>query len=333
MTTSARSNELQELALTLDAEERALCVHELDPALFERSLLAPAREFLSRPGKAFRARFIEAVFALAGGARGRLPRASLEAIELLHGGSLIIDDIQDQALMRRGAPALHRQVGTGKAVNIGNWLYFVALSRLHDVELPPTQGWELLRAAHRCLVRCHEGQALDLGLSMAELKASELRAAAQTTSTLKTGALLGFAARLGAELACADSLQVAALERFGEQVGVALQMLDDLSSFTAEERRAKALEDLAGGRVNWIWVWAKESVDELSFRQLTRTLGKPEEHGELCVRLAEASGARGRCAVRAALDEALAELRANFGASAQLDHLTLELKRLEKSYG
>lgn len=333
MTKLARSNDPHELALTLDAEERALRAHELDPALFERSLLAPAREFLSRPGKAFRARFLESVFALAGGARGRLPRAALEAIELLHGGSLIIDDIQDQALMRRGAPALHRQVGTGKAVNIGNWLYFVALSRLHEVDLAPARGWELLRAAHRCLVRCHEGQALDLGVSVAELKASELSAAAHTTSTLKTGALLGFAARLGAELAAAPSAQVAALERFGEQVGVALQMLDDLGSFVAEERRAKALEDLAGGRVSWVWVWAKESLDELSFRQLTRTLARPEEHHELCVRLAEASEARGRAAVRAALDRALTELGADFGTSAQLEQLALELKRLEKSYG
>ncbi|HEX6242909.1 MAG TPA: polyprenyl synthetase family protein, partial [Polyangiales bacterium] len=205
--------------------------------------------------------------------------------------------------------------------------------RLHDVELPPARGWELLRAAHRCLVRCHEGQALDLGVSVAELKASELRAAAHTTSTLKTGALLGFAARLGAELAGASAPEVAALERFGEQIGVALQMLDDLGSFAAEERRAKALEDLAGGRVNWIWVWAKESLDELSFRQLTRTLGKPDEHVELCGRLAQASETRGRAAVRDALDQALSELKADFGASAQLEQLALELKRLEKSYG
>jgi geranylgeranyl pyrophosphate synthase len=333
MTPLARSTEIHELGLTLEAEGRALRAHDLDPAHFERSLLAPAREFLSRPGKAFRARFLEAVFALAGGARGRLPRGSLEAIELLHGGSLIIDDIQDQALTRRGAPALHRQIGTGKALNIGNWLYFVALSRLHELELPPARAWELLRAAHRCLVRCHEGQALDLGLAVAELKPSELQAAAQTTSALKTGALLGFAARLGAELAGAPAGQVAALERFAERVGVALQMLDDLGSFLAEERRGKALEDLAGGRVNWVWVWAKDSLDELRFRQLTRALGRPDEHAELCVRLAEASEARGRAAIRDLLDRALTELGADFGASAQLEQLALELKRLEKSYG
>jgi geranylgeranyl pyrophosphate synthase len=321
------------LSLSLEEELHMVEEHGVDPVLFERSLLAGAREFLARPSKGFRARLIECSFALAGGAKGALPRACLEAIELLHGGSLIVDDIQDEAELRRGAPALHRLVGIPRALNTGNWLYFVALSRLHALQLEPARALELVRAAHRCLLRCHEGQALDLGLRVSEITRYELDTICRTTSRLKTGALMGFAARLGAEAARAPEPEAHVLERFGTQMGVALQMLDDLGSFVDETRSAKALEDLAGERVNWVWSWAREAVDEVSFRQLLRTLGRREEHPELCARLGAASASVGRERVRAALDDALAELRRAFAPSAALEQLAHELTRLERSYG
>jgi len=333
MTSLARKADDALPALSLEPEAEALREHALDPALFERHLFAAAREFLARPGKAFRARLVEAAYALAGGTKGRLPRACLEAIELLHAGSLIVDDIQDQARERRGGPALHLIVGTPKALNTGNWLYFVALSRLHQLELPPARAWALLRAAHECLVRCHEGQALDLGIRVSEAKTSELGSIAQTTSALKTGALMGFAARLGAEVAGASDDVVAALERFGANIGVALQMLDDLGSVSSSERLEKALEDLAGERVSWVWAWARETLDEVSFRQLTRSLGNPQEHVELCSRLAQAGTGLGRARVRQAIDAALCELRESLSPDAPLEQLTWELSRLEKSYG
>jgi geranylgeranyl pyrophosphate synthase len=333
MSFPARHEETSTLVLGLGRERAALAQHEGVLDLLERDLLSLARDFLARPGKAFRARLIEACFVLAGGAPGTVPRASLEAIELLHGGSLIIDDIQDQSQTRRGLPALHRTVGTPKAINTANWLYFVALSRLHELELDPARGFALLCAAHSCLIRCHEGQALDIGVRVSELKAAELAHIAKTTSTLKTGALIGFAARLGAEVAHAPARDVEALEQFGERIGVALQMLDDLGCFVAEERREKALEDLSLERVNWVWCWAREALDEVTFRKLMRSLARPEEHVSLCERLADASQALGRERARAAIEKACALLRESFTGRPALEGVLLELARLERSYG
>ncbi|MDB4987061.1 MAG: Polyprenyl synthetase, partial [Myxococcaceae bacterium] len=104
--------------------------HGIDPEHLERALYGAAREFLGRPGKAFRTRLIEGCFALLAQDGERVPAAAVETIELLHGGSLIVDDIQDDALTRRGSPALHQLIGTPRALNTGNWLYFVALARL-----------------------------------------------------------------------------------------------------------------------------------------------------------------------------------------------------------
>jgi geranylgeranyl pyrophosphate synthase len=333
MISPVRQTALHPVLLTVEVEERTLHSLPLDPAHFERHLLAAAREFLARPGKAFRARLVEVAYALAGGARNRLPHACLEAIELLHAGSLIVDDIQDSALTRRGAPALHQLVGTPKALNTGNWLYFVALSRLHQLDLPALRALSLSRAAHECLVRCHEGQALDLGVRVSEAKASELGALAHATSTLKTGALMGFAARLGAEVAGGGEAELLALERFGAKIGLALQMLDDLGSFVSSERSEKALEDLAEERVSWVWAWARETLDEVSFRQLLRSLPNKAEHPELCARLAQASAALGKARVRLAIAGALNELCQEFASGPALDQLKLELSRLEKSYG
>lgn len=314
---------------TLDDPSRE---HGLEPTLLERALVGDARAFLARPGKAFRARLIETSYALAGGL-GSVPLAAIEAVELLHGGSLIVDDIQDDAEVRRGAPALHRLIGTPRALNTGNWLYFVALARLDALPLEASRGNDLGRAAHRCLVQCHEGQALDLALRVGDVRRLELPAVVRAISALKTGALTGFAARLGAVTAGAPQRVETALAGFGRKVGIALQMLDDLGSFVSPERHHKALEDLRGERVGWTWAWASEVLDAVRYKQLVRLLEQRSELDALRARLAEASEPLGRARVREALEDAEGELTRVFAPSHALDAVHLELLRLEKSYG
>ncbi len=307
----------------------ALCrAHGVDPAQLERALHAPLREFLARPGKAFRARLIEGCHQLAGGHDA--PAAALEAIELLHAGSLIVDDIQDDADTRRGGPALHRLIGTARALNAGNWLYFEALARLDALELPLSQARTLARQAHLCLRRCHEGQALDLALRVTDTKRNELPALCSFVSLLKTGALMGFAAEVGATSAGADEAGVQALALFGERVGVALQMLDDLGSVASEARAHKATEDLQGQRPSWVWAWASEALDELAYKQLLKLLERGELD-DLRARLALAVEPLARARVHAVLEEAFAALPP--APRPVIEAMRSELSRLEHSYG
>src|SRR5262249_51575318 len=102
---------------------------DFETSLLDTTLYDSAREFLSRPSKGRRSRLIGASYLLAGG-NGRLPQAAVDMIELLHTGSLIVDDIQDGAETRRGGRSLHKLIGMPRALNTGNWLYFVALTRL-----------------------------------------------------------------------------------------------------------------------------------------------------------------------------------------------------------
>jgi geranylgeranyl diphosphate synthase type I len=306
---------------------------ELKAARLEYALHAAAREFLSRSGKAFRARLVETCFDLVARSDASVPRAACEAIELLHSGTLIVDDIQDGAEVRRGAPALHRAIGVPQAINTGNWLYFVALARLDTLPLTDEAARELTRAAHRCLVRCHEGQSLDLALRVTELRPADLAAIVRDVSARKTGTLMAFAASLGATLANASARELELLTRFGRRAGMALQMLDDLGSFVCESRHAKALEDLRSRRVSWVWAWANERLDAVAFQRLLDQLGRDDELTSLRASIAETVESLGRARVHEELTDAQRELRAVFAPDPVLDAIHVELGRLEKSYG
>lgn len=107
-------------------------------ALYRTTLLDPLDEFLARPKKGFRFELIQMAFQWAienlsansmlgspveSDATSKL-RLFSEVVELLHSGSLIVDDIEDQSKMRRGKQTLHELHGVPIALNAGNWLYF-----------------------------------------------------------------------------------------------------------------------------------------------------------------------------------------------------------------
>jgi len=97
-------------------------------AQVEECLVAPARELLARRSKSLRGQLVAAACDLLGGVQTPERRAAVTkvaaAMELLHAGSLIIDDIQDGSVQRRGGPSLHLVYGVPSALCTGNWLYF-----------------------------------------------------------------------------------------------------------------------------------------------------------------------------------------------------------------
>ncbi|MEO6775878.1 MAG: polyprenyl synthetase family protein [Kofleriaceae bacterium] len=295
----------------------------LDPTvparLWREALVDPAGEFLARPGKALRARIVRAGWRLGGG-HGEPPDRLAAALELLHAGSLIVDDVEDGADERRGGPALHRMIGVPLAINTGSWMYFVALAELAEVEP------RALPLAVRTLVRCHQGQALDLAARVTDQDRACVPGIVATATRLKTGVLCRLAAELGAIAAGADDSTRAVIAAFAETMGCGLQMLDDLGALTCPARRAKAYEDLRAARPTWPWAWLAET--DAWDRCIAIT-----ELDALADALADATRELGRARIRATLDDALAGLRAAFGPSAIIDGLAAELARMEASYG
>jgi geranylgeranyl pyrophosphate synthase len=327
---------LESVPVSVAALERAFRedgASALDPmvpsATWWRALAGPAEEFLSRPGKELRAAFVRSGFHLAGGTE--MPESLALIVELLHAGSLVIDDVEDDSDERRGRPALHHVFGVPLAINTGSWMYFWALAEIAGLGLPAENELALYRAACTTLVRCHQGQALDLAVRISDLAMTDCANVVAATTRLKTGTLCGFATSIGALALGAPS---ETLRDFGVSVGTALQMLDDVGSITT--RRDKAREDLRNERPTWPWAWLAETrpfmwgrlVAQLRAANSASSSDDAELDAISDILVAEV-GAYGRDCIHALLADALAAL----GAGPEVAAIRTALGAMEKSYG
>jgi geranylgeranyl pyrophosphate synthase len=306
-------------------------------ALWERALLGPLREFLSRPGKELRARLVALGFTLGGGDARAMPVELPLLLEILHAGSLIVDDIEDGSHERRGRPTLHRLHGVPLALNAGNWLYFWPQVLLAEMPLPEAARLAAHERIARCLLRCHEGQALDLAARVTELAARDVPEVARTLSTLKTGELVGLATGLGAVAASAQPGAIEALSRFGRDLGVGLQMLDDLSGVRNPARRDKALEDLRLMRVTWVWAWLAEELEPADYAALIdrlRGLGSSDgaEYDDVLAQVRFRIGMTGLRRPRQQFASAIARLERVLGSGEWERPLRAELEWLERQF-
>ncbi|MEO8956041.1 MAG: polyprenyl synthetase family protein [Ktedonobacteraceae bacterium] len=158
--------------------------------------------------------------------RRALPAAA--AIELTHNFTLIHDDIEDGDTERRHRSTLWKLWGIPQAINTGDGLFALARLTLWDVldegvagDIAARLGAVLDRA---CLV-LSEGQYLDISF---EGRQNISVAIYLDMISRKTGALMGSAAEMGALLGTSDKETMRRLRSFGDAMGVAFQVRDDL---------------------------------------------------------------------------------------------------------
>lgn len=234
-------------------------VGSVDPVL-ERALLGPITELTANRGKRIRGRLVCFCWHLLDANRAHSAadrcRIAAEAVELIHAGSLIVDDIEDGSPLRRGRPSLHVRHGLPIALNAGNWLYFWPFELLTEIGVARERMLLIYERCHRTLLRAHFGQAIDLGARVATLPRAEVAEVCIASMQLKTGALMGFAAALGAVIAGSSEEVLSITEDFGRDLGVALQMFDDLGNALGKCEPSKRYEDLILSRPSWVWACA-----------------------------------------------------------------------------
>lgn len=176
------------------------------------------------------------------------------AIEMIHTYSLIHDDLpaMDNDDLRRGRPTNHRQFGEATAILAGDGLlthaFEVLATRIED----PAQAVHCCRelAAAAGVVGMVGGQQADIeaesrehtpeaAVSVDKIISSpgEELAALQAIHRRKTGKIITCAVRMGAILAAATAEQLDALTRYGDAVGLAFQVMDDILDCTATEEQ------------------------------------------------------------------------------------------------
>ncbi len=198
-----------------------------DPTALQRALSDPLWELLDRGGKRWRAIlflvFIEAF--------GEDPNAYLEYAvipEILHNGTIIVDDVEDCATHRRGSPALHHTFGTDIALNAGNAMYFLPLKIItHN---PGDLSAELRLEAYEMLMyelnRTHLGQGMDICWhNQAEIEITE--AEYLEMCACKTGCLGRIVARLAAIVTDNRGIETA-IAAYAEEMAIAFQIADDV---------------------------------------------------------------------------------------------------------
>jgi geranylgeranyl pyrophosphate synthase len=159
-------------------------------------------------------------------------------IEMFHNFSLIHDDIADSSQFRRGEPTLHVSHGTPIALNSGDALYTLLLKELVGLDMPRAKHLELQRRYIATFKQVVEGQGAELAWERSgRFDVSEDEYLAMVNG--KTSALIGLSCEMGAYMCGAPKRVCSRMARFGQKVGAAFQIHDDVLNVTGSFEKYK----------------------------------------------------------------------------------------------
>ena len=214
-----------------------------------------ARQWLSRSGKRWRP-FLAVCACRALQRQGQAPapedlRRVALAVECFHKASLAHDDIEDGDGTRYGRPALHAEHGVPVALNVGDFLLGEGYGLLCRCALDDRRKAQMLAAA----AGGHRELSLGQGAELCWRRDRRPMSPAEVIDIFrrKTAPAFAVALRLGALCAGAEEELAGTLDRFSEAMGVAYQIADDLSDFSAG-----ACPDLRGDRPSFLLALAHE---------------------------------------------------------------------------
>ncbi|HEX5598488.1 MAG TPA: polyprenyl synthetase family protein [Micromonosporaceae bacterium] len=206
-------------ALTLVEVELRACVESADPFVTEA-----ARHLVEAGGKRFRPLLV-ALGAQFGDPTAPQVVPAAVVMELTHLATLYHDDVMDDAAVRRGAPSANVRWGNSVAILVGDFLFARAADLAVDL------GLEAVRLQARTFARLVHGQIAE---TVGPRDGDDPVAHYLHVIAEKTGSLIATSARFGGMFGGAASEHTAALERYGETIGVAFQLSDDLLDIASE---------------------------------------------------------------------------------------------------
>lgn len=188
------------------------------------NLYIPIRYTLEGGGKRLRPVLtLAACEAMGGNADDAIKQAA--GIEMFHNFTLLHDDVMDHADMRRGMATVHRRFGESAAILSGDAMLTLATQLIVKGASDSASILPQIRLFNKTAMEIYEGQQLDLDFEdRMDVSVDEYLEMIR----LKTSVLLGCACAMGALVANADNRSVTAFYRYGEKLGLAFQLQDDL---------------------------------------------------------------------------------------------------------
>ncbi|KAL3422542.1 geranylgeranyl diphosphate synthase [Phlyctema vagabunda] len=207
----------------------------------DKILLGPFEYLEGKPGKDIRAQSIAAFNEWL-----EVPQSSLEiitkAIGMLHTASLLVDDVEDSSLLRRGLPVAHSIFGTAQTINSANYVYFCALQELLKLNNP-----KAITIYTEELLNLHRGQGMDL------FWRDTLTCPSEDDYLEMVGNKTGGLFRLAVKLMQAESKTTKDCVPLVNLIGIIFQITDDylnLSSLEMTENKGLC-EDLTEGKFSF----------------------------------------------------------------------------------
>jgi geranylgeranyl diphosphate synthase type II len=194
------------------------------------------------------------------------------AIEFFHNFTLLHDDIMDRAPLRRGEETVYKKWNTNVAILSGDTMFALACEYLSDTdpEVLPLALREFTRTARMVC----EGQQYDM---MFETRKKVTIPEYLEMIRLKTAVLIGCSLKLGAILAKAPEAETARLFSFGENIGMAFQLQDDLLDVFGDETKfGKEIGgDILSGKKTFLLLKAYELATEKEKAELDTCFSDP----------------------------------------------------------
>ncbi len=249
--------------------------YNLEP--LNKAIADPIWDMLDRGGKRWR----PVLFLLICEALGKKADCYLDFSiipEVIHNGTLVIDDIEDSSEMRRGKPCTYKIFETDIAVNAGNAMYYLPLLPLMEqrTKLTPETQRDVYEVYLQEMINLSMGQAMDIAWHRGIANADELEEGDYLQMcAYKTGTLARMAAKIAAVLAGANKPLVENLGRFAESIGVAFQMQDDILDLTGEEfakKKGGVGQDITEGKRSLIVIYTLKKAKTNEKKRLIEIL-------------------------------------------------------------
>jgi geranylgeranyl pyrophosphate synthase len=249
--------------------------YTLEP--LNKAIAEPIWDMLDRGGKRWR----PALFLLICEALGKKSNICLDFSiipEVIHNGTLVIDDIEDSSEMRRGKLCTYKIFQMDISVNAGNAMYYLPLLPLmaNKTNLSSEVERDIYEVYVQEMINLSMGQAMDIAWHRGIANADELSEDDYLQMcAYKTGTLARMSAKMAAVLSDADPKLVEKLGRFAESIGVAFQMQDDILDLTGQEfakRKGGVGQDITEGKRSLMVIYTLKKANVKDKKRLIEIL-------------------------------------------------------------
>lgn len=263
---------------------------DIDISAVEKSLSKPLWELASRGGKRWRAFLFLLIYRALDGKKsssGNFDEFAFCAIpEIIHNGTLMIDDIEDLSIIRRSKPCIHlmEEYGLDIAINCGNTLYFLPMLYVMRSSIEKEKKLKIYEIYLQEMVNISIGQGIDIAWHKGNDGNITLEKYLKMCS-FKTGTIPRISAKTAAVLAGADNETIEKIGKFVENFGVAFQIRNDLNDLIGREEEPGKItgSDIKEGKRSFmvIHVLTNKDAEEKDKKRLIEILDMHTEDKEL----------------------------------------------------